>query len=221
MASIRERKKTGLACNFSVEQPRFVPRGLTQEVSEYNIMGPKVDDISRELMKRLQDDKDMMLEQYKRRLSGKNLVRQFVQNRYEGLNVVVFGSSATLLFREDSDVDLCVYEKARKNPRNFGKKEQLKLLKSLTPLMGKMFKNTRLVGKAKVPVSRFDFPPSFLPTFPPPPPPLPLPSPFLPLFVPPLLPPLLTPCLILSLCLYIYLSSVSFSPARFLFILFL
>lgn len=154
MASIRERKKTGLACNFSVAQQRVVPVGLAQDISEFHFKGPKVDDISQELIKRLQEDKEMLLQQYKRRLSGRNLVRQRIQSTYRGLSVSVFGSTATLLFREDSDVDLCVYETTRKNPRNVSKKEQLTILKSLTPLMGKIFKYTRLVGRAKVPVSR-------------------------------------------------------------------
>lgn len=113
---------------------------------------PKItDNVTENLMKYLVEDKDRLLTEYKRRLSGKNQIAKRIQDTRPNLQVTTFGSTATFLFREDSDVDLCAFYNTPNLHMN--KKEQLKLLRVLKPVLDKLFNNVRFVDRAKVPVS--------------------------------------------------------------------
>lgn len=108
--------------------------------------------ISESVLKVFEEERDVLLQCYEDRLQKKN----FVSRAMPGVSVALFGSSATLLFRPDSDLDLCILD-----PRlialhsQMGRDEQIALLKTLHPVMKKLFKHARLVESARIPVSFF------------------------------------------------------------------
>ena len=106
--------------------------------------------ISESVMKVFREERDFLLPCFEDRLQKKN----FLSRAMPGFSVATFGSSATLLFRPDSDLDLCVLD-----PRliamhsQLSRDDQVALLKTLHPVMKRLFKHARLVESAKVPVS--------------------------------------------------------------------
>ncbi|KAK3698052.1 hypothetical protein QZH41_010823, partial [Actinostola sp. cb2023] len=128
---------------------RAVKKRSTRDVS-VTCPQPKVNDVTQILITYLREDKDKLITEYKRRLSGRNQITKQIKGPWPNLQIAAFGSTATFLFREDSDVDLCFFYNV---PRpQMTKKEQLKLLRSFKPVLCKLFTNVRLVDRAKVPV---------------------------------------------------------------------
>lgn len=106
--------------------------------------------ISESVLKVFKDERSFLLPSFEDRLQKKN----FISREMPGMIVAMFGSSATLLFRSDSDLDLCVLNPVRIARRSeLGRDEQIALLKTLHPVMKKLFKHARLVESARVPVS--------------------------------------------------------------------
>lgn len=108
--------------------------------------------ISESVFKVFEDERHVLLQNFQDRLQKKN----FISSAMPGFSVAMFGSSATLLFRPDSDLDLCVLDTrfiARHS--ELGRDDQIALLKTLHPVMKKLFKHARLVESARVPVSFF------------------------------------------------------------------
>lgn len=124
-------------------------------VSSFMMILSKVNNVTESLMKSFADEKDQLLTDYKRRLSGRNqIVNRIQESTRLNLTIATFGSTATFLFREDSDVDLCAFYNTRTCQLKT-KKEQLNLLRILKPVLCRLFVNVRLVDRAKVPVSKF------------------------------------------------------------------
>lgn len=108
--------------------------------------------ISESVFKVFEDERHVLLQSFQDRLQKKN----FISTAMPGVSVAMFGSSATLLFRPDSDLDLCVLDPrliARQS--ELSRDEQIGFLKTLHPVMKKLFKHARLVDSARVPVSFF------------------------------------------------------------------
>lgn len=106
--------------------------------------------ISESVFKVFEDERDFLLQSFEDRLQKKN----FISRALPGISVAMFGSSATLLFRPDSDLDLCVLDpRIIALYRQLGRDEQTALLKTLHPVMKKLFKHAQLVESARVPVS--------------------------------------------------------------------
>ena len=108
--------------------------------------------ITNSVLKVFEDESHVLLQSFQDRLQKKN----FVSSAMPGFSVAMFGSSATLLFRPDSDLDLCVLDpRLVARHSELGRDEQIALLKTLQPVMKKLFKRARLVESARVPVSFF------------------------------------------------------------------
>lgn len=108
--------------------------------------------ISESVLKVFADERDVLLQFFEDRLQKKN----FISRAMPGVGVAMFGSSATLLFRPDSDLDLCVLDPTLiAMRRQLNHEQQIALLKNLHPAMKKLFKHARLVEAARVPVSFF------------------------------------------------------------------
>ncbi len=108
--------------------------------------------ISESVLKVFEEERDVLLHFFEDRLQKKN----FVSVAMPGVSVAMFGSSATLLFRPDSDLDLCVLDPRLIALRSqMGRDEQIALLKNIHPVMKKLFKHARLVESARIPVSFF------------------------------------------------------------------
>lgn len=113
----------------------------------------KMNNVTQSLMKYFTDEKDQLLTNYIRRLSGRNQIIKRIQDDTRlNVQIATFGSTATFLFREDSDVDLCVFYNVSTQQLTT-KKEQLSLLRTIKPVLCRLFVNVRLVDRAKVPVS--------------------------------------------------------------------
>lgn len=106
--------------------------------------------ISQSVFKVFEEERHALLQSFEDRLQKKN----FISCAMPGLSVAMFGSSATLLFRPDSDLDLCVLDpRLIAQHSELDREEQITLLKTLHPVLKKLFKHARLVECAKVPVS--------------------------------------------------------------------
>ena len=113
-----------------------------------------VTSINQSLMKTHGEEKKSLLKGYRERAKVKTLLTKAVHNSRPDLVLALFGSSATLLFREDSDIDLCVLKSDVVACKSHLEREsQLSLLRELRPAMKKHFKKIRLVENARVPVS--------------------------------------------------------------------
>ena len=109
-----------------------------------------VESINESVLKVFEKDRRILLPCFEERLQKKNLIAREIP----GMRLALFGSSATLLFRTDSDLDLCVLNSVRVARRKgLDREEQIALLTKLHPIMKKLFKHARLVESAKVPVS--------------------------------------------------------------------
>lgn len=106
--------------------------------------------ISESVLKVFEEERDVLLQSFQDRLRKKN----FISRAMPGVSLALFGSSATLLFRPDSDLDLCVLDPSVvARHRELGRDEQMAVLKTFHPAMKELFKHVRLVEAAKVPVS--------------------------------------------------------------------
>lgn len=109
-----------------------------------------VESINESVLKVFEKDRRILLPCFEERLQKKNLIAREIP----GMSLALFGSSATLLFRTDSDLDLCVLNSVRVARRKgLDREEQIALLTKFHPIMKKLFKHARLVESAKVPVS--------------------------------------------------------------------
>ena len=113
--------------------------------------------ISQSLMDFFEEEKKSLLEGYWARMRIKSLVSGHLAKenpRDHELSVALFGSSANFLFRDNSDIDLCVVNaRAIAEKQTLSKQQQLIVLRRLRPAMKKLFRFTRLVENARVPVS--------------------------------------------------------------------
>ena len=106
--------------------------------------------ISESVFKVFEHERDMLLQGFDERTRKKNFISQAIP----GVSLALFGSSATLLFRPDSDLDLCVLSPAVIAQRGeLERDEQIRMLWNILPVMRNLFKHARLVESARVPVS--------------------------------------------------------------------
>ena len=109
-----------------------------------------VTSISESVIKVFECERNSLLHDFHDRLQKKN----FISRSIPGVTLAMFGSSATLLFRPNSDLDLCIlYPTVIAQRRALGRDDQIAVLKTLLPVMRKLFKHARLVETARVPVS--------------------------------------------------------------------
>lgn len=109
-----------------------------------------VTSISESVFKVFEHERDMLLQGFGERMRKKNFISQAIP----GVALALFGSSATLLFRPDSDLDLCVLSPAVIAQRGELERDaQIHILRNILPLLRKQFKHARLVESARVPVS--------------------------------------------------------------------
>ena len=109
-----------------------------------------VTSISESVFKVFKHERDTLLQGFEDRIRKKN----FIASAIPGVALALFGSSATLLFRPDSDLDLCVLSPAVIAQREeLDRVSQITILKNLLSVMRKLFKHARLVEFARVPVS--------------------------------------------------------------------
>lgn len=109
-----------------------------------------VTSISESVFKVFEHERDMLLQGFDERTRKKN----FISDAITGVTLALFGSSATLLFRPDSDLDLCIlYREVIAQREGLEREAQIAILKKLLPVMRKLFKHARLVETARVPVS--------------------------------------------------------------------
>lgn len=105
--------------------------------------------INESVLKVFEKDRSFLLPGFEERLQKKN----FISRAMHGMSLALFGSSATLLFRTDSDLDLCMLNSERiAHYSRLDREEQIALLTTLHPIMKTLFKHARLVESAKVPV---------------------------------------------------------------------
>ena len=110
-----------------------------------------VTSISESVFKVFEHERDMLLQGFDERMRKKNIISQAIP---AGEALALFGSSATLLFRPDSDLDLCVLSRAVIAQRGELERDaQIHILQNILPVMRKLFKHARLVESARVPVS--------------------------------------------------------------------
>ena len=113
-----------------------------------------VTSVTQSVMKVFEEASDFLLDHFSARLQKKNFISQRIRNLAPELAVGMFGSSSTLLFRPDSDLDLCVLvPKVIAERGELSREQQIVLLKTLQPAMRKMYKHARLVETARTPVS--------------------------------------------------------------------
>ena len=116
-----------------------------------------VSEVSQSLLAFYEEERDSFLESFRQRIRIKSLVSTFLaEGNYLDYrsSLALFGSSANLLFRWDSDVDLCVVNQAVISQKEtLTREQQLAVLNRLRPCMKNIFHYNRLVESARVPVS--------------------------------------------------------------------
>ena len=109
-----------------------------------------VTSISESVFKVFEKERDTLLHGFEDRIRKKNLIAEAIP----GVPLALFGSSATLLFRPDSDLDICILHPVVIAQRGELERDaQIAALKTLLPVMKNFFQYTRLVEAARVPVS--------------------------------------------------------------------
>ena len=119
--------------------------------SEMQESGDLVSSINESVLDEFEKERDTLLCDFKDRIQKRNFIRKAMP-KAEAL--ATFGSSATLLFRKHSGLDLCILSPSDiENHKDLEQKEQIAELKRLLPTMRKLFKRVRMVESATVPVS--------------------------------------------------------------------
>lgn len=108
-----------------------------------------VTSISESVFNVFEQERDVLLHGFEGRLQIKYSIWKAMPREALGM----FGSSASFLFRPDSDLDLCIlYPMVIANREELERDEQIAVLKKFLPLMRKMFKHARIVESARIPV---------------------------------------------------------------------
>ena len=98
---------------------------------------------------------ESLMNGYTERLRVKTTILEAMQGTDHNLGLVIFGSSATLFFEDESDIDLCV---VRSNTLQSGgkivKADQLALLKKVEPVLRQLYSGVHLVSRARIPIFR-------------------------------------------------------------------
>ena len=98
---------------------------------------------------------DGLLNGYRDRLGVKSAILNAFHHNSRNLGLVVFGSSATLSFEEESDIDLCVlHSNTLQSGGKIEKASQLALLKKQDSTLRHLYNAVHLVHRAKVPIFR-------------------------------------------------------------------
>lgn len=109
-----------------------------------------VTSITESVFKVFEKERDTLLHGFEDRIRKKNLIAEALP----GVPLALFGSSATLLFRPDSDLDICILHPMVIAQRGEMERDaQIAALKTFLPVMRTVFKHARLVEAARVPVS--------------------------------------------------------------------
>jgi len=113
-----------------------------------------VTSISDSVIKLFDYERDSLVQGFHDRIQKKSVISRSLQLSLPGVTLAMFGSSATFLFRQDSDLDLCViYPTHIALRQKLGRNDQITVLKTLLPVLSNLFKHARLVDNARVPVS--------------------------------------------------------------------
>ncbi|XP_001631543.2 uncharacterized protein LOC5511133 isoform X2 [Nematostella vectensis] len=127
----------------------------TNAPPENHAVSPREAELSDSLFELVKKDKEMLLMEYKKRCSSLTQIQMSLR-RAGRFHLALFGSSATFLLREDSDVDVVVLTSECLNTgmiqQKVSRKDQLRLLRYLQPYLKNLFKRIRLVDRATVPV---------------------------------------------------------------------
>ena len=126
--------------------------GITVDnLFEMQESGGLVSSISESVFDEFERERDTLLRDFQDRIQKKNRIWKAMP---EVKALAIFGSSATFLFRENSDIDLCILSSSViKNHEELEKKEQIAALRGFLPKMRKLFKRARILESATVPVS--------------------------------------------------------------------
>ena len=120
-------------------------------VFEMQESGGLISSINESVFDEFEKERDTLLCDFKDRIQKRNFIRKAMP-KVEAL--AIYGSSATLLFRKHSGLDLCILSSSDiENHEELEQKEQVAELKRLLPTMRKLFKRVQMVESAKVPVS--------------------------------------------------------------------
>ena len=124
--------------------PTQVPAALNADVTSTKV--------GQSLYELFADEVPSLLSGYKARTELSNVVSRAINTRRPHRQLVMFGSSASLLFRPDSDLDLCVLGQQGRQCHTKG--AQVNTLEEIEPLLRKAFGKVELVKTARVPVMR-------------------------------------------------------------------
>ena len=126
-------------------------RITVDKVFEVQKSGGLVSSINESVFHEFEKERDTLLRDFQDRIHKKNFIWKAMP---EVKALAIFGSSATLLLREHSDLDLCILSSSDiENHKELEQKEQIAELKRFLPTMRKLFKRVQIVESATVPVS--------------------------------------------------------------------
>ena len=111
--------------------------------------------VGKSLMEMFEREKPSLLSGFKERIRVRAALSTTMRNQTDqNASLVLVGSSATLLFERESDINLCVLESHAVQQSHQDTKSQVEVLKKLRPAMKKHFRRTMLADSAQVPVSK-------------------------------------------------------------------
>ena len=125
-------------------------RITVDKVCEMQESGGLVSSINESVFDDFEKERETLLRDFQDRIQKKNFIWRAMP---EVKALAIFGSSATLLFRKHSDLDLCILSSSDiENHEELEQKEQTAELKRFLPTMRKLFKRARMVESATAPV---------------------------------------------------------------------
>ena len=133
-------------------QPTAEEHDMGNDFSVETLTGGEslVSSISESVFEEFEKERDTLLRDFQERIHKKNRIWKDMP---EVKALAMFGSSATLLFRKHSGLDLCILSSSDiENHKDLEQKEQIAELKRLLPTMKKLFERARMVESATVPI---------------------------------------------------------------------